>query len=64
MRNRKEECGENIITGLNCYNRVLLGFNYSGLLFNLPRAASITQKGEREGSCFQLICATEEEFPQ
>jgi len=32
---------ENIITGLNYHNRVLLRFNYTTLLFNLPLNVSI-----------------------
>lgn len=58
--NRREEHGKNIITGLNYHNRVLLRFNYTGLLFNLPLDASIAQKRECEGSGFRLIWAGEE----
>jgi len=58
--NRREESGGNIITGLNHHNRVLLGFNYTGLLFNLPLNASIKQKRECEGSGFRLIWAAEQ----
>lgn len=50
--NRREEYGKNIITGVKHHNRVLLRFNYTGLLFNLPLNASIRlERVPVSGSC-------------